>query len=86
MALVILNDDIAFYQAQEIWVSLSESITIEMNRMKAGNGDARKVTDLCNEMANIARQIDEQARKRKIDNVKQVMEESACKYKAEVNF
>lgn len=64
MALVILNDDIGFYQAQQVWVSLSHCISIEMNRVVAGNGDARKVADLCNELANVARQIDEQAKKR----------------------
>jgi len=64
MALVILNDDIAFYQAQHVWVSLSQCISIEMNKVVAGNGDARKVADLCNELANVARQLDEQAKKR----------------------
>lgn len=64
MALVILNDDIGFYQAKQVWASLSHCISIEMIRVLAGNGDARKVADLCNELANVARQIDEQVKKR----------------------
>ena len=72
MALVILNDDIGFYQAQQVWVSLSHCISIEMNKVVAGNGDARKVADLCNELANVARQIDEQAKKRAQTNTMKV--------------
>lgn len=64
MSLVILNDDIAFYQAKGVWISLRDLISIEMSKIVAGTGDARKVADLCNELANVARQIDEQAKKR----------------------
>lgn len=64
MALVILNDDIAFSLASRVVDGLRIEIMIEMDKIGNGYGDARKVADLCNELANIARQIDEQAKKR----------------------
>lgn len=64
MALVILNDDIGFSLAQKVLDGLRSAIAIEMAKIEAGNGDPRKIADLCNEFSNIARQLDEQAKKR----------------------
>lgn len=65
MALVILNDEVALFVCRDIMTSLNDALAIEMQKIYAGNGKPVKVADLCTEIANLARQIDEQTRKHK---------------------
>lgn len=63
MSLVILNDDMAVLCSETILDLFQENLRLEIMRLKISKADVKKIGDLCNEIANIARQIDEHDRK-----------------------
>lgn len=59
MSLVILNDDMAVLCSETILDCLQEKLSLEITRLKLGKANIKKIGDLCNEIGNIARQINE---------------------------
>jgi len=70
MPLVILNDELALFVARDVVESLTNALAIEMQKIYAGNGNPAEINNISTEIANIARQIDEAARKYKKQEVK----------------
>jgi len=70
MPLVILNDELALFVARDVVESLTNALAIEMQKIYAGNGNTAEINNISTEIANIARQIDEAARKYKKQEVK----------------
>lgn len=64
MSLVILNDELAQFVAQDVINSLTGKLCMELDKLRHGDSDARKVADICTEISNLARQVDEQVRKK----------------------
>lgn len=73
MSLVISDDELALFVARDIMSSLTNALAIEMTKVYAGTGNDKKVSNICHEIANLARQINQQAAKYKAN-------------KSEVNF
>lgn len=69
MALVILNDELAQFVVRDVVESLTNALAIEMQKIYAGNGNPAEINNICTEITNIARQIDEAARKHKAKQV-----------------
>jgi hypothetical protein len=69
MALVILNDELALFVCRDVVESLTNALAIEMQKIYAGNGSTEEITKITTEISNIARQIDEAARKHKAKQV-----------------
>ena len=63
MSLVILNDDMAVLCSEMILEFLQEKLALEITRLKISKADVKKIGDLCNEITNIARQVEEHDRK-----------------------
>ena len=63
MSLVILNDDMAVLCSETILDLFQENLRLEIMRLKISKADVKKIGDLCNEIANVARQINEQDQK-----------------------
>lgn len=65
MSLVILNDELALFVCRDIMNNLTNALAIEMQKIYAGHGKPAEVSAIASEIANLARQIDEESRKHK---------------------
>jgi hypothetical protein len=65
MVIVILNDELALFVCRDIMNNLTNALAIEMQKIYAGHGKPAEVAAITSEIANLARQIDEESRKHK---------------------
>lgn len=64
MSLVILNAELATLLARDVITTLQRTLDAEIMKLLSGDGNARKISDLCTEITNISRQIEEQTKKK----------------------